>query len=231
MHWNPRFADVLSVTGWSLNDEHYVEDHTAVYGSYFPLLNSGTVHAGVAFSEWNLDLGKVFRRASDRLAAGQAYRLGRGWVLYERARQQPWALYGFDEAYQPIAAFAPSINFWSIPSTFKERAAFGDVTWKLTEYFDLAGGIRFARDTQSYTSVVRAARSTTKLRRPPLSSFARSSANSVMTWLSQREISHRTQAVMVYGRVATGSQPARLSVPIVVISAGPPPEVGEGHQL
>jgi outer membrane receptor protein involved in Fe transport len=217
VHWNPGFADVMSVTGWSLNDERYVEDQTAVYGSYFPLLSSGTVHAGVAFSEWNLDLKKLSEelRIVSRLGKRIDWVAG-GFYTNERVSNQ-WALYGFDKAYQPIAAFAPSINFWSIPSTFKERAAFGDVTWKLTEYFDLAGGIRSARDTQSYTSVVGGAGM-------PTTDESGQSSASVTTWLATARY-RITPKLMVYARVATGGQPGAPIGPEYSIQPGVPPIV------
>lgn len=38
-----------------------------------------------------------------------------------------------------------------LPSRYEEGAAFGDVTWHLFRRLDLTGGIRFARDSQTFT--------------------------------------------------------------------------------
>jgi hypothetical protein len=109
LRWNPGFVELSSVTGWSRTDERYVEDQTAVYGAYFPQLSDGEAPAGIAFSEWNLDLKKFSEelRIVSRLFKRIDWVLG-GFYTDERVGNQ-WALYAFDKDYQPIAAFAPSI--------------------------------------------------------------------------------------------------------------------------
>ena len=215
LRWNPGFAELTSVTGWSRNTERYVEDQTAVYGAYFPLLSGGTVPAGIAFSEWNLDLTKISEelRIASRLGKRFDWVAG-GFYTNERVANQ-WALYGFDKAYQAIAAFDPSINFWSIPSTFRELAAFGDATWNLSDHLELAGGIRSAYDTQSYTSVLGGAGE-------PTTYEAGQSSAKVTTWLASTRY-RITPRFMVYGRAATGIQPGAPIGPEYSIQPGVPP--------
>jgi iron complex outermembrane recepter protein len=215
LRWNPGFAEMSSVTGWSRNDERYVQDQTAVYGAYFPQLSDGKAAAGIAFSEWNLDLKKLSEelRLVSRLGKRIDWVVG-GFYTNERVANQ-WALYAFDKDYQPIAAFAPSVDFWSIPSTFSELAAFGDATWNLTEYLELSGGIRSAYDKQSYTSVVGGAG------QPTTYESGQSSAK-VTTWLAAARY-RITPRMMLYGRVATGSQPGAPIGPEYSIQPGVPP--------
>ena len=44
-------------------------------------------------------------------------------------------------------------NFYTLsaPSNYEEYAAFGDVTWRLTDRLDVTGGVRYAHNRQSYT--------------------------------------------------------------------------------
>jgi iron complex outermembrane recepter protein len=215
LRWNPGFAELSSVTGWSRDDERYVEDQTAVYGEYFPQLSDGRTPAGIAFSEWNLDLEKFSEelRIVSRLGKRIDWVLG-GFYTDERVANQ-WALYAFDKNYQPIAVFAPSLDFWSIPSTFSELAAFGDATFTVTDYFELSGGIRSAYDKQSYTSLVGGANG------PTTYESGQSSAK-VTTWLAAARY-RLTQRLMLYARVATGSQPGAPIGPEYSIQPGVPP--------
>jgi len=217
VHWSADFADLMSVTGWSHNDERYLQDQTAVYGAYFPQLSGGSVPAGLAFSEWNLGLKKF----SEELRAASQIGKHVDWVAgvfytNERVSNQ-WALYAFDKAYQPIMSFAPSINFWSIPSTFSETAGFGDVTFKLTDAIEFAGGFRSAYDTQNYRSEIGGAAM------PTTDESGQSSAQ-VTTWLVTARYRFAPHW-MVYGRVATGGQPGAPIGPEYSIQPGVPPIV------
>lgn len=53
-----------------------------------------------------------------------------------------------DPAGQPLPN---TLYAFSGPSHYEEYAAFGDLTWQLTDKFDATGGIRYARNRQSYT--------------------------------------------------------------------------------
>jgi iron complex outermembrane receptor protein len=49
---------------------------------------------------------------------------------------------------------APNDLFlYRTPSSYKEYAAFGDLTYRLTEKFDVTGGLRYARNDQAYTQI------------------------------------------------------------------------------
>ncbi len=58
----------------------------------------------------------------------------------------------YDNAYRPIAAFAPYLTYWSLPATYSDRALFGNLTWRVTSRLDLTGGLRYDRDSQAYTN-------------------------------------------------------------------------------
>jgi iron complex outermembrane recepter protein len=215
VRWHTSFADLMSVTGWSRNDERYVEDQTAAYGSSLPLLSGGAAPAGLAFSEWNLGLKKLSEelRIDSRLGQQIDWVAG-GFYTNERVTNQ-WSLYAFDKAYQPIAVLAPSVNFWSIPSTFSELAGFAEATWRTANHWELGAGLRSAYDSQSYTSVLGGAGM------PTTYESGQSSAE-VTTWLAT--VRYRiASGAMLYARVATGSQPGAPIGPEYSIQPGVPP--------
>jgi len=79
-----------------------------------------------------------------------------------QGRMLEWAIGGFynHEASVGVESFAvydlsgaqaPNDLFdYSGPSTYREFAGFGDLTWHLTDRFDLTGGLRYSRDNQVF---------------------------------------------------------------------------------
>jgi iron complex outermembrane recepter protein len=206
LRWNSGFADFMSVTGWSRNHEHYAQDDTPIDGSYFPVLSGGAVPAGLAESEQDVYLDKLSEEL--RFTSHSASRLD--WVLgafYTRERLRNQTVeYAFDDSYQPIAAFAPYLSLVNRPSSFREIAAFGDVTWKFSNEVDVAAGFRLADDTQHYADFSAGPAN------PP--QFATQGLGGrPITWMTTARYRFVPE-VMVYGRVATGSQPNSLLVPL-----------------
>ncbi len=209
LRWNPGFSEFMWVTGWSSNHEHYVEDYTPIDGSYFPALNSA-VPAGLAKVEQDVYLDKF----TEELRIASPLGTPIDWVygaFYTRERLSNQTFeYAFDDSYRPIAAFAPYLSSLSRPSTFNELAGFADMTWKISDLFEVAAGIRMANDTQDSNNVSAG----------PLGqqNSADPGADSYITWMTSARY-RIVPAVMFYGRVATGRQPNPL-----VVSLGPAPE-------
>ena len=204
VRWNVGFAEFVSVTGWSRSHEHYAQDYTPIDGSYFPALSGGAVPAGLAEVEQDVYFDKLSQEVRIASLSGQRF----DWVLgsfftRERLRDQSIE-YAFDDSYKPIAAFAPYLSLVNRPSSFNELAAFGDVRWQLSKRMELAAGIRLAHDIQDYANF-----SSGLLSQP---NFERDGPDSSMTWMMTARYSINPE-VMLYGRVATGSQPNSLLVP------------------
>ncbi len=218
LRWNPGFSEFLLVTGWSRSHEHYVEDYTPIDGSYFPALNSA-VPAGLAEVQQDVCLDKL----TEELRIASPLDSPIDWVygaFYTRERLSDRTFeYAFDDSYRPIAAFAPYLSASSRPSGFKELAGFADMTWKISDPFEVAAGIRIAQDTQDSNNVWAGPLGQQQnFADQGYQDFARSFANSVMTWMTSARY-RIVPAVMFYGRVATGSQPNPI-----VVSLGPAPE-------
>jgi iron complex outermembrane receptor protein len=205
LRWNPGLVEFMSVTGWSRDHEHYAQDYTPIDGSYFPVLSGGTVPAGLAETQQDVYLDKFSEEL--RIASPPVQTLD--WVLgvfftRERLSNQTFE-YAFDNSYRPIAAFAPYLSLSDRPASLNEVAVFEDVTWQISEQFDVAAGIRFSGDTEHF------ANSSTGLSNQP--TFATKGAGSAITWMTTARY-RIVPGVMLYGRVATGSQPNSLLVPL-----------------
>jgi len=204
LRWNPGFAEFMSVTGWSRNHEHYVQDYSSIDGSYFPALSGGTVPGGLAEIDQDVYLDKFTDEL--RIASLSGQRLD--WVLggfytHEHLRNQTFE-YAFDDSYQRIAEFSPYLAVVTRPSSFNEAAAFGDITWQLSNKFDVTAGIRSARDSQQYANF-----SAGLFSQP---NFAGQGEATLTTWMAAARY-RVAPTIMLYGRMATGIQPDSLLVP------------------
>ncbi len=222
LRWKPGFAEFSSVTGWSRNHEHYVNDYSPIDGSYFPVLSGGVVPAGLAELVEDVYLNKLTEELRIASASGGHIE----WVLgafYTRERLDHWLVENaFDESYQPIAAFAPYFTLFYRPSSFNEMAAFGDVTWEFSDQFEVAAGIRWARDTQDYTNFATGAF--------PQPDHAGQGADTVTDWMASARY-RILPSVMLYGRVSTGSQPNSLLVPQTGTSASDKGETATNYEV
>ena len=206
LHWNPGSIDIFSTTSWSRYQRHIVADTSGNTGSSFPDLSGGTIPAGLANQQNDTDLEKF----SDELRisspqGGRIEWLLGGFYTYEGVTDR-LGEYAFDNGYQPIAFFAPAIWFQVVPSTFRKLALFGDLTWRASDRFDLTGGIRFDHNDQSFSAIVDGSTITVP------ESLSGQYSEGVTTWATTARY-HFTPDVMLYGHVATGSQPGSTNGP------------------
>lgn len=87
------------------------------------------------------------------------------------------------------------------PNRYQEYAAFGNASYKISDAFDINGGIRFSHDKQSGSSV-----STGSLIGPEVDTAYNPADENVTTW-SVGARYHFSPKVMAYGRISTGYQP------------------------
>src|SRR5262249_35113556 len=55
----------------------------------------------------------------------------------------------YDATGAPLTTFDP-FQAASLPSSYKEYAAFGDLTYSVSPQFDIGGGLRFAHNSQAF---------------------------------------------------------------------------------
>ena len=103
------------------------------------------------------------------------------------------------ELLKPSGVLAPNNLYnYSGPSTYQEGAAFADLTYHIVPQFDLTGGVRIARDHQSFEQIGGGLFGS--------SSPTNHSSESVTTWLANARY-HFNEHAMAYVRFATGYRP------------------------
>jgi outer membrane receptor protein involved in Fe transport len=104
-----------------------------------------------------------------------------------------------DASGAPLAGFDP-FALVGLPNTYKEYAAFGNATLKLSDLFHITGGLRWARNEQTFTQ-------STQIPLIGLNSGGDgSSAEDIVTWSVSPQLNINPDT-MVYVRAATGYRP------------------------
>jgi outer membrane receptor protein involved in Fe transport len=197
----PEGVTVTSATSWSRAITHRLQDATVGNG------NITAAFFGLPPAYSNFDVALDLKKFTQELRAASASG-GRvewlGGLFYTRetsANKQSANL--FDTNYQELSGdpvFSPVLT-GSLPSTYKEYAAFGDLTFNITDQFDVTGGIRYAHNEQVFSQILDGL-----LLGGQHVEIREEGSESVTTWsLSSRY--RFTPDVMVYGKVATGYRP------------------------
>lgn len=104
-------------------------------------------------------------------------------------------------AIDPVTGDVPGQFFeFFFPSTFKEKAVFGDLTWHITNRFQLEGGLRHSQNHQTYFEA------DTGPRFPTPVSYDKISKDKTTTFLISSKY-NITDDAMIYARVASGYRP------------------------
>jgi iron complex outermembrane recepter protein len=199
LHWTPSLIDIQSTTSWSRSVSTFAIDWTAAVGKYYPAWSGGSVSAGLALSGRYESLNKFSEELRIDSTRGRRFE----WMLgafytYENAIDNPYSE-ALDNAYRPIAFFAPSLGYYRSPSTVKEQVLFGNLTWHVATRLDLGAGIRVAYYDESFSYV-------TGAWNIPTSFDWGHSTETDTTWMVSADY-RPTPSTMVYARVATGLQP------------------------
>lgn len=207
LNWDLGWADFVSATSYADTFTEQETDVTRTYGGLYPLFGSP---AGLSEFFIDLDLQKLtqeFRLASP---AGSKvdWLLGAFYTDEDSGNEQLLTAQAFDGA--SIPGLDP-LFVGSIPSTYQEYAAFGGVTVHLTDRWEVAAGLRYARNEQTFRQASSGSLVAT-------TDTPGSSTENVTTY-SVSSSFHFTDEVMLYGRVASGYQPGG---PNVVLPNVPP---------
>jgi len=196
VNWNLGFADFVSATSYSEQEQHSALDASLVYGVLFPLF--GLDNPGISVVSYDLKLYKTTQefRLISKTDGPVEWLIGGFWTNENSKQNQAASAQLFDGSsipgLDPLAVIA-------LPSTYKEYAVFGDLTYKINETFDVTGGMRYAHNSQTFEQINSGALTGT-------GSVTGDSSEDVVTWSFSPRI-HLTRDQMVYLRVATGYQP------------------------
>jgi len=211
--WDAGPVDVVSATGYSHQKANQSQDLSVLYGSLPVLFGESP-----GFSKGNFDTGIDKFTQEFRVVSPQGQRFD--WILgafytHERATNDQYGLI-YDASNQVDPTFAPYFFEGHLPTTYRESAVFGDLTWNLTDKFDVTGGLRYAENKQDFSAFNGGA-----LASSPGWTYAPQAKQSVVTWAFDSRYRF-TPDDMVYARVAKGYRAGSQNSPI----AGVPPTVG-----
>jgi len=142
-------VDVTSISGYSINQIDDSFDYSSEFGAFVPIFLPGVTVTGATVPDHNTT--RKFTQEV-RLAAPLGQHID--WLLgafytHENSPTSQELL-----AVDPLTGVvAGSIAKFDFPSTYKEYAAFTDLTFHLTSRFDVQVGGRESRNIQTYSEV------------------------------------------------------------------------------
>nr|WP_294810299.1 TonB-dependent receptor [uncultured Sphingomonas sp.] len=184
------FAELSSTTSYSKLDILETSDASRVYGVIWGGLANypATLHQ----KKWTEEL-RLTSASNDRFE----WQLGFFYTDEDNSHDQ--IVRALDASGAVLPAFDP-FAVVALPNTYKEYAVFGNATYKFGDVFHLTGGLRWARNDQTFTQVTQI----------PLigldTSGDGSSSEEIVTWSVSPQININPDT-MVYARAATGYRP------------------------
>jgi len=201
-NWTPGSITLVSTTSWSRTANRNGAD-ASYNGALYPQLSGGTIPPGLDRSEDDWDLDKFSEEV--RLGSAQGTRLEwtlGGFYTHENTTESRNEV-AFDNAYHPIAAFAPYLGYTSLNATYSDRAVIGDLTWRINGQLDVTGGLRYDHDSQAFTIT----RGGYLGPDNPPDLPAGQSSEGITSWMATSRY-HFTPEAMLYARAASGYQPS-----------------------
>lgn len=203
-------ATLTSATTYSKTQSAQVQDASYAFGVLFPLLTGGAIPPGI--TPFFLDLGLKKWTQEVRLASpsGGRFEWLVGGFFTDETTSNAQLVRSFDMAGNPIAPLDP-LAIVGLPATYKEYAVFGNATFKLSEQFEITGGVRWARNDQTFRQISSGAI-------VPQADDPGKSSEDVFTYSISPQF-HINEDAMLYARLATGYRPGG---PNVIVPNVPP---------
>jgi iron complex outermembrane receptor protein len=199
-----------STTTHSTTHATQLQDATYAFGVLFPLLTGGAIAPGITPFEINLGLNKWTQEVRLASPSGGTFEWLVGGFFTKEKSSNTQLVRSYDMAGNVIVPLDPLATV-ALPATYKEYAVFGNATLRLGERFEVTGGVRWARNEQTFRQISQGAI-------VPTADDPGTSAEDVVTWSVSPQF-HLNDDAMLYGRVATGYRPGG---PNVIVPNVPP---------
>jgi outer membrane receptor protein involved in Fe transport len=183
---------LTSITSYQTNKTFVIQDLTSVEGPFLSPLFPNLVGVG---AENRVSTKKFTQEVRLSTQIAKTFDLITGaFYTHEKSNvQQSFPLFDASNNIIPFVLFDGQT-----PTIYREYAVFGDLTWHITDKFDVTGGVRYARNNQRFEQIA------TGLLGSSLS--PEKSKEGVVTYLANARY-HFSPNVMAYARFATGYRP------------------------
>ena len=217
VNYDFRWARLTSASSFQRFSNNTDQDLTFFLGPYLPLF--GASAAGESDLIEHLNMRKFTEEV--RLTSPEAQTLA--WLVGLFYTREDGDNNQAIDVYDLTGAPLPGLNPFTVaqlPSFYREYAAFGDVTWHITQDFDVTGGLRYAHNDQSFSQI-----SGGILLNPAdpaaitVTPTAKSNEGVVTFMVSPRF--HINENSIAYLRVASGYQPGAPNVELPGIPVPP----------
>ncbi|NIJ21045.1 outer membrane receptor protein involved in Fe transport [Sphingomonas naasensis] len=184
------FAELSSTTSYSELKILETSDASRVYG---------VIWGGLAIYPANLHQKKWTEEVRLTSASSDRFEWMLGFFYTDEDNSHDQVVRALDASGAILPAFDP-FAIVALPNTYKEYAVFGNATWKFSDAFHVTGGLRWARNDQTFT----------QLTQIPLIGLDTngdgSSSEEIVTWSVSPQL-FLGQDTMLYARAATGYRP------------------------
>ena len=209
LDWDLGWGALTSATAYSDAGTRQRQDATFLVGE-FPLLLG--LPPGLSFFDLVLDLEKLTQELRLTSTASGRFDWQVGAFYSDEEADNTQTIRLTDTSGTPVAGLDP-LAVLALPSDFEELAAFGNVTFHLTERFAVDAGGRYSANDQTFAQVV------TDGILVPIGTTPGGSDEDVFTWSLGPSL-RLTDETMTYARVATGYQPGGPNVALPGVPAG-----------
>jgi outer membrane receptor protein involved in Fe transport len=214
--WNLQSVDLISASSYSSQRSFYQQDFTQQVGGL--LGEVGGTGPGIANADYGFGVDKITQEFRVVSPKGQTVDWMLGTFTTHESSTNSQFLNAFNPNGTPMAGLLPpsGVFYAALPEVYDEYAAFGDLTVKVTDQFDLLAGARYAHNDQDWNATVTPG--------PLVNEFGFfhvGTHEGVFTWMAGAEY-HFDADNMLYLRAATGYRPGGPNSPI----AGVPPTEG-----
>jgi outer membrane receptor protein involved in Fe transport len=200
--WDLGWAELTAASGFSRSRLASQLDTSATFGAALPGLSDPPVDPGLSMVDSRARLRRFTQEV--RLASAPGPLQWMVGVYFDDERTFSTQQLTAQDAV--TRAFIPGVNplmQGDLKSTYREAAIFANLTYKLSDVFDVTGGVRWARNKQSLDQF---ASGTTPLLAPNPGAAHGGSSDDVFTYAVSPRY-HFNKSLMLYGRIASGYRP------------------------
>lgn len=241
INWNLHWAKLTSVTGFQRNHGYYQSDDSVFYDFVVPLyvfFYAPADYAATAAAPYDLYVDTNTTKFTQELRLASPDNKQLEWVVGAYFTREVT-----DERVNLLDAASPSGDMPApfssypfagyLPSTYREIAGFGDVTWYPSSWFDVTLGVRYSQQHQDYSSYLWwiGFGPDPKTGVFGNTAYYRSTSDQgVATYLVNPRV-HLNKDVMLYARVSSGFRPGGPNFVLPASFASPAPSAFQPDKI